>query len=149
MLRKNILLILLSLISSNLFATDYYQFMYKVEENETFSDILKKFVYDDAIINANTPLVKKNIKTNTKITNWENLEKDSIFELFISKDMMDLNKYLPYQEAVLKSLEKEEEMKSQKVAYPTGLKGSIYYMSSLGSFTQSADNVSEIEFKQN
>lgn len=139
----------LSMTSSSLFAIEYYQFMYKFEDGETFSDVLKKFVYDDAIINANTPLVKKNFKINTKIKDWEKIDKDSIIELFISKDMMDLSKYTPYQEVVLKSLEKEEELKLQKTAYPEGLKGSIYYMSSLGSFTQSADNVAEIEFKQN
>jgi hypothetical protein len=129
-------------------AANYFTFFYKVEEGDSFSLILKKFVKEFSIINSKTPMVKKIIKRNPHVKKWNNLAPGTTLELFISDDFMDLDKYKPYEELTLKRLSEEEE-KKKLPSYPVGLKGSVFYMSSLGMFTQKADNVAEIQFRQN
>lgn len=148
MFNKIFVFILLSLMSFSLQAANYYKFLYKVEPGETFSLILKKFVKESSIINAKTPLVKKTRKYNPHVKEWNRLPVDTIIELYISDDFMDLEKYRSYEEQTLAKIAEEEE-KKRGPAYPVGLKGSVFYMSSLGTFNQKADNVAEINFKQN
>lgn len=148
MLKKLIILFLLTFNFTNAHALNYYSFLYKVEEGDTFSLILKKFVKEFSIINAKTPLVKKTMKNNPKIKKWDNLQPGTIIEMYISDDFMDLEKYRPYEQTLIKRIAEEEE-KKRTPTYPVGLKGSVFYMASLGMFTQKADNVAEINFKQN
>lgn len=148
MLKKLFLLLCLLLTISNAYALEYYAFKYKVEEGETFSLILRKFVKKPSVINAKTPLVKKTIKYNPHVKQWNNIPTDTIIELYISNDFMDLEKYKAYEKSTLEKIAEEDE-KKKIPAYPTGLKGSVFYMSSLGTFNQKAANVAEINFKQN
>lgn len=148
MLRKIFLLVSLLFFASSASAMSFYKFMYKVEEGESFSLILKKFVKENSIINASTPLVKKTRKYNPKIKDWSKIPTDTVIELYISDDFMDLEKFNAYEESTLEKIANENENKKNP-SYPTGLKGSIFYMSSLGTFNQKADNVAEINFKQN
>ena len=112
------------------------------------SGILKKFVKKNSIINARTTMVKKTVRENQHIKDWRKLPEGESIQLFISSDFIDLKKYENYKEENLLALEKENE-KNQDRGNPVGLKGSIFYMSSIGNFTQTAENVVEINFKQN
>ncbi|MDO9181272.1 MAG: hypothetical protein Q7U04_02635 [Bacteriovorax sp.] len=148
MFKKVFYILLFSLMVSNAYALNYYSFMYQVEDGDTFGLILKKFVQDTSIINAKTPLVKKTIKNNPHILQWSNLPKGSIIELYISDDFMDMKKYRPYEAGILKKIADKEEKKREST-YPSGLKASLFYMASVGTFNQKADQIAEIKFKQN
>lgn len=132
---------------SSAHAMNYYKFMYKIEPGDTFSYILKKFVKDLSIINAKTPLVSKIKANNPQIKNWYNLPPNTVIELYISPDFMDFEKYRPYAANTLKKIAEEEKSKKGQ-SYPAGLKGSIFYMGSLGTFTQKSSDT-EVNFKQN
>jgi hypothetical protein len=134
--------------SQSAFALNYYTFSYKIENGESFSFILKKFVKDDAIINSKTPLVSKIKKLNPHITDWSKLTPGTVIKLFISDELMDLEKYKPYQAEVTQKI---VEIKEQKTisTYPSGFKASIFYMNSSGTFTQRKGTDVEISFKQN
>lgn len=149
MIFKKIILILLVLIfSANSYAAEYYQFIYKIKKEDTFSEILKKFVKLDSVINARTPMVKKIIRENQNIKDWRKLPEGESIQLFVSSDFIDLKKYENYKEENLQALKNVEE-KNQVNDSPVGLKGSIFYMASIGNFTQTAKDVAEISFKQN
>lgn len=129
-------------------AEEFYRFKYKVEEGDTFASILKRFVQEYSIINAKSPLVKKTLLYNPHVKNWGKLKPETILELFITKDVMDLKKFEPYYQANLKKAE-EAIANELKSAYPVGFKSSAFYMTSIGNFTQDAPNVANISFKQN
>ena len=147
MFKKVYILVLLVFFQSS-YALNYYSFLYRVEDGDTFSLILKKFVKDLSIINAKTPLVRKTMSKNPQVKKWDKLSTGTVIELYISDDFMDLEKYKPYEKATLARLNEEEEKKNV-TKYPVGYKASLFYMSSLGMFNQKADNVAEINFKQN
>lgn len=130
------------------YGLDYYTFNYKIEPGDSFGLILKKFVKDESIIHAKTPLVKKTMNNNPKVKDWYNLQPGSVLNLFISADFMDLEKYKPYESIVIKKVEaiKEEKMVS---TYPSGIKASLFYMNSSGTFSQTTPDTISINFKQN
>ena len=130
-------------------AIEYYRFKYKVEQNDTFASILKRFALDYSIINAKTPLVKKILKYNPQVKNWAKLEPDTVIEVFMSKDFMDLKKFEPYYQENLRKANEALAAKEVKPAYPEGFKSSAFYMTSIGLFTQDAADVAKINFKQN
>ncbi len=136
------------LISFNAFALNYYNFLYTVEQPESFGEVLQRFVKDNSIINAKTPLVKKTMKNNPKIKQWAFMPVGTVVDLYISDDFMDLEKYKPYWANLLKKIQEKNNEKKQ-FTYPRGLKGSVFYLSSMGSFSQKAADVAEITFKQN
>ncbi len=131
------------------YATDYYRFKYKVEQGDTFAIILKRFALDYSIINAKTPLVKKILKYNPQVKNWAKLDPNTVIELFMTKDVMDLKKFEPYYQENLRKAEEALAAKEVKPAYPVGFKSSAFYMTSIGMFTQDAPDIAKINFKQN
>ena len=145
--RYTLITLLLCVISSSAFGVNYYSFNYKVIAGDSFSLILQKFVKDEAIINAKNPLVKKIVKNNPKVTDWNNLPPGVVVKLYISDDLMDLEKYKPYETNVLQKVEAIKERKLVST-YPSGLKASVFYMNSSGTFSQSTDAIA-INFKQN
>lgn len=149
MLAKTIIFFLLITFNSKSFASDYFNLFYKVETGDTFSSILKKFVKDSAIINAKTPMVIKTIQKNPHVHSWGNLAPGTVINLYISNDFIELAKYRPYEEEENRKKLSSEKDKTVLPIYPKGLKGSVFYMASLGIFTQKAENVAEINFKQN
>ncbi|MDD4976069.1 MAG: hypothetical protein PHY93_17065 [Bacteriovorax sp.] len=148
MFKKIIFILFYLSITSNAHALTYYNFVYRIEEGESFSLILRKFVKDFSVINAKTPLVKKIIMNNPQIKKWNDLHGDKAIELFISEDFLDISKYRRYEANTLQKIAKNEELKKEQI-YPTGLKGSVFYMGSQGTFTQKNSNTAEINFKQN
>jgi hypothetical protein len=136
------------ILPTNGFAVNYFSFMYKTEDGDSFSSILKKFVKDNSIINAKTPTVKKIIKNNPNIKDWSKIQPDNLIELFISDDLIDMKKYAPFEEKELRRISKEVD--SQKTPnYLNGFKSSVFYLGSVGVFTQKTAEIAEVNFKQN
>lgn len=155
---KKIIILLLTLAISNAHALSFHTFKYIIEKNDSFASVLRKFVIETAIINAKTPLTKKTMKDNPAIKDWNHLPENSIIDLSISDDFLDLEKYNAYQTkrqyqetvkiaTLLKNSELEKKMSISDLP-PVGFKGSIFTMSSLGSYDQKINNTS-ITFKQN
>jgi len=98
---KHLLILFLSLFLGFIqesFALDYFSFQYKVEQNDTFASILKKFALDNSIINAKTPLVIKIRQYNPHVKDWADLEPNTLIDLFMSNDVMDLEKFKAFQQ---------------------------------------------------
>jgi hypothetical protein len=145
---KNLIIIygLFILIANDCFALSYYSFDYKVENNESYTDIVKRFVKEESIVNAQTPFVEITTKNNPTIRDWENIMKGNIIKLTFSDDFLELNNYNQYKKEVL---EKKQQELEDKYPFTSKLKGSLFYMSSLGDFNEKSDTVGEINFKQN
>lgn len=126
----------------------YFNFLYKVEEQDTFASILREYVKDDAIINKSTPLVKKNINNNPQVKDWSKLVPGTLISIYIPEVMMDMQKYLSKQAVVYTKNEEVKKVILAKIGPPEGFKGSLFYMASWGDFSQSS-NGTTVEYKQN
>lgn len=126
----------------------YYNFLYKVEEGDTFASILRLYVVDDAVINKTTPLVLKNIKNNPQVKDWTSLIPGTLISVYIPEDLMDMNKYQSKQAIVNTKNEETKKVILAKISPPSGFKGSLFYMASWGDFSQSSEGTS-VEYKQN
>lgn len=146
---KHALVFFLLLTSIQLKAMDFYTFKYRVEEGETFSLILKKFVKDASIINSKTPLVKKIVKNNPQVKSWDNIPAGTILDLYLDEAFIDKTKYETFDLKRQKKITEEKEKVARFAGYPMGLKGSIFFMSSMGIFNQSSSKIADINFKQN
>ncbi len=135
-------------LAQNEVKVTYMNFLYKVEKGDTFPSILKMYVKDDSVINKNTPLVGKTMGLNPHVTDWTQLIPGTLISIYISEDMMDMEKYLSMQMAINTKNEEFKKIIMNKIAPPEGFKGSLFYMASLGTFTQTADGTS-VEYKQN
>lgn len=133
----------------------YYKIPYIIQDNDDLSRILRRFVYDDSVINQSTPLVQRTQMNNKNVEDWAKLERGQRIDLFISEDFLDKSKLDRYREQMrqrVQELRNEVVTKSEeesKVPRPTGLKGSVFYMASYGRFTQTGDNLADIVFQQN
>lgn len=131
---------------------EYNSFLYTTEPGDDFAEILRKFVKDDAIIDADTPLVQKIIKNNVTVTNWENLTPGLSIELFLPDNFIDIDKYKDYYEKTKNNFNPKTFEKKEKIVkkdYYLGLKCSFFYMTSKGSFTQNTSNGTNLKFSQN
>lgn len=70
----------------------FYNINYLVNDQDTFSSVLKKFVKDSSIINSQTPFILKTRSLNPSISDWDNLPASKIIKLSISEDFIDLTK---------------------------------------------------------
>lgn len=86
----------------------YMNFLYRVEQGDTFASILRMYVKDDSIINKSTPLVQKTMSFNPHISDWTQLSAGSLISIYIPEDMMDMSKYKSKQAVVIT---KNEEVK--------------------------------------
>jgi hypothetical protein len=151
-MKKCFLLILMILFSAVGSAQDvkptYYNFLYKVEEGDTFASLLRMYVKDDSVINKSTPLVLKNIKNNPQVKDWRDLIPGALIYVYIPENLMDMTKYQAKQKSVNT---KNEEIKKEiiaKISPPSGFKGSAFYMASWGDFSQTSGETT-VEYKQN
>jgi hypothetical protein len=151
-MKKIVFLSLLLLYSAIGSAQDvkptYYNFLYKVDEDDTFASILRLYVKDDAVINKKTPLVIKNIKNNPQVKDWTKLVPGTLISVYIPEDMMDMNKYQSKQEVIYTKNEETKKAIMAKISPPSGFKGSLFYMASWGDFSQSSQGTT-VNYKQN
>lgn len=127
----------------------YFTFLYSIEQDDTFASILRLFVKDDAIINKSTPLVQKITKNNPQIKDWGKLPSGEIISLYIPQDLIDAEKYKKvFKERRLKALAAKKAIE-EKTGAPKGFKGSIFYMASIGDFSQTSTLGTNISYNQN
>ena len=124
MLRKYLFLIIL-LHSSIVLSADVYIFEYAVQEDTSFSKILKKFIKKGAIVRSDDPGTKQTLQKYPK-KNWKDLKNGEKFDLHITKDKANLtsiNNYLNSlspkgklidSEALALALKEKEEKKLKK-----------------------------------
>jgi len=141
-------ILFIALVSFNVWAAKYYTFMYKVKDGDDFGSILKQFVKPTSVINARTPMIRKTISKNPKVKDWGNLQPGELLELYIAENFMDLSKFKNFDKDNLARIEEDEKLK-RNPNYTVGLKGSVYYMSSLGVFNQKNSDVGDVKFNQN
>ncbi len=136
----------------------YYRIPYITKQKESYAQILKRFVKADSIINYGTPMVRRTLKANPSIKDWKRLPGGKKIQLYISSDFLDLDKYKAYRDELRKKIKaakakiKEQSravVQKKKSPFPTGLKGSFFYMASYGAFTQKNENIAELTFLQN
>lgn len=150
---KIVCLLVLLILSSITFAQEtvkptYMNFLYRVEEGDTFASILRMYVKDDSIINKTTPLVQKNIRFNPQVKDWSQLTPGTLISIYIPEDMMDMRNYKAKQTVVNTKNEEVKKIILAKIGPPEGFKGSLFYMASWGNFTQSSESTI-IEYNQN
>lgn len=149
-MNKVIIFLFFYIFSLNTFGAKFYQIKYQVRSKENFSMILKRFVKVDSVINIKSPSVKKIMKKNAHVKNWKKLVPGTDLDLYIEDKVMDLSKYQEYEDEILKKIaEAEEEALQKSSPYPEGFKASVFYMGSLGIFTQETPTVAKINFYQN
>lgn len=117
----------------------FYEVDYVIEKDDTFASILKKYVKEDSVITAKTPMIHKTRSSNPHIKKWGNLEPGQKVKLYISKNFINLDS--------LKAYKKREKLLK---ARPKGYHSSLFYMASAGSFNQKDDSTGiDINFTQN
>lgn len=126
----------------------YFNFLYRVEAEDTFASILKMYVKDDSIINKSTPMVLKNIKNNPLVKDWTNLVPGTLISIYIPEEMMDMSKYQSKQATVYTKNEETKKNILAKIGPPEGFKGSVFYMASWGDFSQTSQGTT-VDYKQN
>lgn len=172
MFPKLLILYFLFFLSSVALSAELRSFPYVIKVGDTFSSILKQFVLDTSIINAKTPIVKKIISANPQVVDWANLKPGVEIELFVSDVFFDKNKFESYKN-VLDKLNLEKAIKQQEVEknialeqlrlrqkrlgeFPSlsddrsgkAFRASVFFMSSLGIFTQKSPTFAEIQYHQ-
>ena len=138
------LLLCLAMVNS-LAAAEFQLINYKVEKNDSFSRILRKFMKDDSIINGNSLSVRETIKSNPNLNTKEHWLKPApgmIINLKIEKEFIDTEKMKKYT-ASLSTDFRSTEVDSK------GWKGSIFYMASIGNYKQTSNRYPDISYQQN
>jgi hypothetical protein len=149
MMKKIIFFTLLNLFSLLVEAKDYYSLTYKVRPNDTFAEILKKFVKNNAVINAETDLIKKIQRRNSPKIDWRHLTPGTDIQLYIDPANFDIKKYKIYEQLVMKDIDASKiRFENKTFSSDKRFKFSFYYMPSSGFFNQTLGLV-HIGFKQN
>ena len=91
-----IAIIFFHLIQTGFSASQFYEFNYKVEDQDTFSRILKRFTKNQVDIKNDDLGVRKTFKENKNIKNWRSLESGNIFKIFIIKNKSNKIEILAY-----------------------------------------------------
>lgn len=146
-MRFKILIALLTFsLFNSLYAESYYVFKYTVREEDTLEAILKKFVKPNSIINAKSPMIQKLFRKNPHVRKWRMLAPGTEFQLYVNKEYLIMDRYKTYEKERIQYL---RDKYIKKKFFPDGIKGSIFYMASLGMFTQSTPEMGTIDFNQN
>jgi hypothetical protein len=127
----------------------YYSFLYSIEKDDTFASVLRLFVKDDAVINKKTPLVGKIITNNPNVKDWTKLPAGEIITLYIPGNLIDGAKYTKIFKARRLKLEEAKKQIEEKTAAPHGIKGSVFYMASVGDFSQTSSQGTDVSYNQN
>lgn len=127
----------------------YFAFLYNIEPEDSFASILRMFVKDDVIINKKTPLVGKIMNNNPHVKDWNVLPSSEIITLFIPPSYLDAEKYKKVFTERRVKIEAAKKLIEQKTSSPEGFRGSLFYMASLGDFTQTSPAGTKVTYNQN
>jgi len=130
----------------------YYTCPYTIEKNETFASVIKRFVKPDSVINAKTPMIKKTMSANPKVSDWSDLPSGKEITVYISPEFADLDKIKKLKELHLKKIadKKAKEKKELLTSENASKKFSIFYMASTGRMTETlSSSDSTVQYNQN
>lgn len=142
---------------SNAFGASFYSFTYILQKGDSYPGLLKQFVKDGTTINSKSPTVVKTLKMNPQVKDWRKLPIGKKVKLFYEKKVFDIKSYKAYKKglSIEKVTKKKKEIKKEKkkkvlASRPNGLKASLFYMTSSGSFNQlSTTDSINVDFSQN
>ena len=121
----------------------YYRVPYTIRKGDTFAGIIKRFVKLNSLIDGSTQMVRKTIKNNPNISDWENLKEGQDIFLYISPVYIDKSKISFYLEQFKKKPFKVAKFKSK---IKKRFNSSLFYMASYGQFTQENSTLGTITF---
>lgn len=155
--QKKLLITIIYLWVGSAFGANFYSFTYRLSKGDSYPGLLKQFVKEGTVINSKSPTVIKTIKMNPKVKDWRKLPIGKKVKLFYRKEIFDMKAYKAYKKRVKKALiaKRKKELKKKKkkkvlAARPNGLKASLFYMTSSGSFNQlSTKDSVNVDFTQN
>ena len=120
-----------------------------IYKKDTLAKILRRFVKEDSVINRKTAMVDRTLKSNPHIKDWRNLKAGETLDLYLDPKFIDLGKMKKFRQDVKKvSKNIKTKIKNQKKKSKPKTK-SIFYMASLGQFSQENADIAKVEFKQN
>lgn len=134
-----------------------FRIRYIIKPGESFADVYRQFVYDNAIVNRNTPMVQATMRRNPEVEDWENLPEGQMINLFVSPEALDQEKFQAYRQEMIERIEQvqeeieksESESGRQFSIYPEGWRSSVHFMMSQGRFTQKNEEIADLDFNQN
>jgi hypothetical protein len=130
----------------------YYKVSYIAAANEKLEDIILKFSKDGVRISNKNPSYQKTIKKSSKL-NLTKIEKETVINLYISKEDFDKKKYRSYKKMAKKRLN-EIQVEQQKVLEESslneeGFKFSVFYLATKGNFSQESSSGLKFDHSQN
>ncbi len=120
-----------------------------VYKKDTLGKILRRFVRDDSIINRKEAMVDRTLKSNPHVEDWRNLKTGSVLNIYLDPKFIDPVKMKKFRKDVKKVANKIEKKVKKEREKDKVKNWSVYYMASLGSFTQQNDEIAKVDFKQN
>ncbi len=123
----------------------FYRIPYTIKNGDTFASIIKKLVKLNSVIDGNTRMVKKTIKSNSNITDWDNLPPGEDIFLYVSPIYVDRSKLSLYMKTFNKN---ETQITKFKAKVQRRINTSIFYMASIGQFTQESPSLGSITFNE-
>ena len=148
-----IILVFLFLVNAVAQAESFYVIKHKVKRGDSFTSILKKYVLKKSVINKSSSMIKVTISKNPHIKNWRNLKARKIIKVYISKQFINVTAYKKYKKKIAKIKKKIEKKilatNSDRPAPKKQFGMSIFYMTSIGNFTQTSDSQTRVSLSQN
>jgi len=110
---------------------------YLTQENDGLFKIYSRFIKKGSVLNKNTPMLKRTLKSNPHIKNWRKIPDGESIKLYVQKELLDEDK--------VKKFLKEKNLKKGRAKSSSY---SLFYMASIGDFNQE-DSIGTINFRQN
>lgn len=120
-----------------------------VYEGETLSDILRRFVKDDAVIFRQERMVDMTLKKNPQVKDWRNLKTGQKIYIYLDPKFIDAKKVNKFRKKVKKVAKKIKKKVKKRKKKNEVKKYSVFYMASIGQFSQKNSSLAEIDFNQN
>lgn len=152
-------LILVLLLSVNTMAQQkkvpLLEVKYTAGKKDNLAKAYRRFIKADSIVDKNTPMVKKTVSSNPQVKNWRKLKPGTKITLYLQKEYLDKKKVKRYFALVKKRLAMQRKLLAEKrrqaklKALNRKSNSSLFYMASLGNFTQSNADLRGLDFFQN
>jgi hypothetical protein len=132
--------------------TRFYKLNYIALEKESFSETLRKFVKDDALIFANSPTSQKTIKENPGIKDWENIKPGQKIRIYVESDLLSKKKFKNYRKEMKDLIAQNELDKIKKTKEAEEkierLRFSLYYLASIAKYGQTVTEETDVNLEQ-
>lgn len=124
-----------------------------INTGDSLGDILRRFVRDDSVIFRGERMVERTLAGNKHVKDWHNLKTGEMIYVYLDPkfiDMEKMNRFRTKIKRVTHKIEKKLDLKRKnRTSQEEVKKFSIFYMTSLGQFSQKNSSLAKIDFKQN